>query len=150
MKKITWAHGIIAAMLSFMLFILGMIFFFTQNWQNAEMVSDNYYEEELNYQKIIDAKNRANTLSEKPKYEQMENGIKITFPETITNANSSFHFDLYRTDDKQLDVKKDFTLEKNNTFIIPSEVLVKGHYTLKLHWIQNQQDYQIDYDVVWK
>ena len=150
MKKFTWAHGIIVAMLSFMLFILGMIFFFTQNWQNAEMVSDNYYEEELHYQTIIDAKNRANALVEQPKYEITNNGIKLSFPQNINNANTTFHFDLYRTDDKNLDIKKDFQLEVGNAYIIPSKVLVPGNYTLKLHWKQSGLDYQKDYDVLWK
>lgn len=150
MKKFTWAHGIIVAMLSFMLFILGMIFYFTQNWQNAEMVSDNYYEEELNYQQIIDAKNRADALPEQPRYEQTSQGVKLLFPKSFSNANATYHFDLYRTDDKNLDIKKDFQLEADNTFTIPNEVLVPGHYTLKLHWKQEGQDYQKDYDILWK
>lgn len=150
MKKFTWAHGIIVAMLAFVIFILGMIFYFTQNWQNAEMVSDNYYEEELNYQQIIDAKNRADALPEQPRYEQTSQGVKLLFPKSFSNANATYHFDLYRTDDKNLDIKKDFQLEADNTFTIPNEVLVPGHYTLKLHWKQGGQDYQKDYDILWK
>lgn len=150
MKKFTWAHGIIAAMLAFIIFILGMIFFFARDWQNAEMISDNYYEEELVYQKVIDAKQRVNALKEKPKYIQTEKGITIVFPQTVNNANSSFYFNLFRTDDQRFDVKKDFRLEFGNSFTIPGEILLKGHYTLKVHWVQNAQEYQIDYDVLWK
>lgn len=61
MKKFTWGHGIAIALGSFMLFILGIIFFgaqmlFPDGNDNSDLVSDNYYENELAYQEVIDAK----------------------------------------------------------------------------------------------
>lgn len=151
MKNFSWGHGVIVALLAFILFILGMIVFFPLGKQNAEMVSDNYYEEELVYQDVIDAKNRADKLEFRPKYYQDNNGIRITFPEDINATNSKVSFVLNRTEDRNLDiVRKSESLDTSNSFIIPAKVLVKGNYTLKLSWIKENKDYQIDYDVVWK
>ena len=68
MKKFTWGHGVVIALLVFMAFILSMLFLFPNGQKNSEMVTDNYYEEELKYQDVIDAKKRADNLEEKPVY----------------------------------------------------------------------------------
>lgn len=148
-KKFTWGHGVVVALLCFIGFILFMIFIFPNGQQNSELITDNYYEEELAYQNVIDAKNRADKLPEKPKYEQLPAGIKITFPLDINPGNAKVRFDLFRTDDKRLDVKKDVELSADNSFTIPAKVLAVGNYTLKVHWKKDNLDYQTDYDVVW-
>ena len=149
-KKFTWGHGIVIALGSFMIFILSMIFIFSRNWQNTEMVSDNYYEEELAYQNIIDAKNNAEALPLKPAYQQLPEGIKITFPEEIKVDNSKVNFHLFRTDDGKLDVWKDLTLDANRSILIPKKILFTGSYTLKIRWEDQQKPYQLDYDLIWK
>ncbi|MDL1913615.1 MAG: nitrogen fixation protein FixH [Bergeyella sp.] len=148
--KLTWGHGVIFALLSFMIFIVGMIILFPMGKQNAEMITDNYYEEELVYQDVIDAKNRADTLREKPEVSILPRGINISFPEEINNENTKFEFFLYRTNDKNLDIKKTFSLSEQNTYRIPNEILVSGSYTLKLMWKKDKKNYQRDYKVLWK
>lgn len=149
-KNFTWGHGIVAALGAFMIFILSMIFIFSRGWQNAELVSDDYYRDELIYQKVIDAKNLAQKLPQQPIYHQDANGIKITFPQEIVSGSSAVRFELFRTDDERLDIKKEVTLSSDHSFLIPAKVLAPGNYTLKLHWKKEGKDYQVDYDVLWK
>lgn len=118
--------------------------------QGAELVEDNYYEAELHYQDVIDAKNRANQLEFKPNLEILPTGIMVTFPKDINNDNAKFNFVLFRTDDKNLDIHKEFELGAANTVNIPKNILVPGSYTLKLKWNKENKDYQIDYDILWK
>ena len=108
MKKFTWGHGIALALLSFIGFILYLIFIFPIGKQDSELVSENYYEDELDYQKVIDAKKNAETLSQKPFFAQLPYGIRIAFPEEIIDANTQVHFELYSTNDK--------TKDKNNAY----------------------------------
>lgn len=150
MKNLTWGHGVVVALLSFIVFILSMIFLFPNGQKNSEMVSENYYEEELLYQDVIDAKNRADTVKLKPQYSQDKSGITIKFPENINNNNAKVSFVLNRTDDKNLDIKKDITLNPDNSFSIPAKLLVLGNYTLQLSWIKEKATYRMDYDVIWK
>jgi len=149
-KKFNWGHGIILALGSFIAFILFMIFIFPDGQQNAEMVSDDYYGDELNYQQVIDAKKNADLLKDSLRYEQFASGIKVNFPQSITPENGKVHFDLYRTNDANLDVKKDLNLDGQKSFTIPKQVLSPGSYTLKVQWNQDKKPYQIDYDVQWK
>ena len=150
MKNFTWGHGIFLALASFIIFILSMIFLFPNGQKNSEMVTDKYYEEELLYQSVIDAKKRADELAEKPAYSQAAEGIKLTFPKDVDNSNSVVSFVLNRSDDQNLDVKKTVKLDGTNSFVIPSSVLKHGNYTLRLHWIKDKIDYRLDYDVIWK
>ena len=148
-KKFTWGHGIAVALGAFMIFILSLIFIFTRNWKNSELITENYYEEELAYQNVIDAKTNASTLSEQPKYVQNTSGIRVTFPTEISNTNSKFRIDLHRADDQRLDVIKEMNLDAQNSIFIPQNVLAKGNYVLRVHWVKDKKDYQIDYDLVW-
>lgn len=150
MKNITWAHGIIFALAAFMIFILSMLFLFPNGQQNSELVTEDYYEEELAYQQVIDAKNAADTLKLKPQYIQNPAGITIKFPENINNNNAKFSYVLNRTDDQNLDLKKTVILDATNTFTIPKSVLVNGNYTLRMSWTKNNTEYRMDYDVIWK
>ncbi|KAA0127870.1 nitrogen fixation protein FixH [Chryseobacterium sp. SN22] len=150
MKNFSWGHGVFIALAAFIIFILSMLFLFPNGQKNSEMVTDNYYEEELKYQDVIDAKKRADKLQEKPVYSQDKAGIKITFPQDYNNSNTTVKFVLNRTDDQNLDVHKAVQLDANRSFIIPSQVLKMGNYTLRLSWTKDKTDYRIDYDVIWK
>ncbi len=149
-KNFSWGHGVIVALGLFMSFILFMIFVYSNGMQNSELISDSYYEDELAYQEIIDAKNNADLLSEKPVYIQNASGITLTIPQNVKPENSNVHFELFRTDDSNLDVKKDITLDGKNQFQIPAKVIFPGSYTLKVKWENNKKPYQVDYDIQWK
>lgn len=140
----------VIALLAFIIFILSMLFLFPNGQKNSEMVTDNYYEEELKYQDVIDAKGKADQLQEKPVYSQDKKGIKITFPKDYDNSNATVKFVLNRTDDQNLDIHKSVQLDINKSFLIPAQVLTPGNYTLRLSWTKDKKDYRLDYDVIWK
>jgi len=150
MKNFSWGHGVVIALFAFIVFILSMLFLFPNGQKNSEMVTDNYYEEELKYQDVIDAKKRADDLQEKPVYSQEKNGIKITFPKEYDNTNTTVKFVLNRTDDQNLDIKKSVQLDAAHSIFIPGQVLKVGNYTLRLMWTKDKADYRMDYDVIWK
>ena len=150
MKKFTWGHGVALALASFIGFILYLILIFPIGKQNSELVSDNYYPDELNYQKIIDAKKNAEKLTQKPFFAQLPYGVRIAFPKEIIDANAQVHYELYSTNDKNKDKKENIQIDANNTFLIPKEQFSIGSYTLKVSWKKSDKDYQVDYDVIWK
>lgn len=150
MKNFSWGHGVVIALLAFIVFILSMLFLFPNGQKNSEMVTDNYYEEELKYQDVIDAKKRADELHEKPVYSQDKAGIRLTFPQDYDNSNTKIKFVLNRTDDQNLDIHKTVQLDASRSFLIPAQILKMGNYTLRLSWTRNKTDYRMDYDVIWK
>lgn len=149
-KNFSWGHGVAIALGSFIIFILFLIFVFSRGMQNSELISENYYQDELAYQDVIDAKNNADLLAEKPVFAQNSQGITITFPQSVAPENMKAEFDLFRTDDSNLDVHKEITLNSQKKFTIPRNVILAGSYTLKLKWQKDKKPYQVDYDVLWK
>jgi len=132
--KISWGHGVVIALGTFILFILGMIFLFPIGQQNSELIT----------------KKRAQELNEIPKLTLKAEGLHLDFPKEINNQNSKFNFYLYRSSDQNLDIQKDFVLDGVNAFQIPAKVLVKGGYILKVMWTKDHKKYQVDYDIEWK
>ena len=150
MKKFTWGHGIAIALGSFICFILYLILIFPIGKQNSELVTESYYEDELAYQKVIDAKANADNQKTKPFFAQLPYGIRIAFPKEIIDANSKIEYYLYRTNDKTQDKSQKINLDNNNSFLIPKTELIPDSYTLKIMWTFKDKDYQVDYDVIWK
>lgn len=149
-KKFNWGHGVVLALASFIIFILLMILIFPHGQQNAEVISDHYYEDELAYQDVINAKNNADQLIAKPVFTQNIQGITVSFPPEIKPNDGKANFLLFRTNDSNLDVKKDVELSSFHSFTIPAKILAAGSYTLKVKWTTDKKPYQVDYDVLWK
>lgn len=147
-KKFNWGHGVALALGLFIAFILFMIFIFPNGQQNSELVSDHYYEDELVYQQVIDAKKNADALPQKLTINQFSEGIRITFPSDIQVDNKKINFHLFRTEDKNLDVKRDLELQADRTVTVPRKVLLPGSYTLKVKWESNKKPYQMGYDIL--
>lgn len=150
--KFHWGHGLALAMAAFIIFILSMIFFFPNGQENSELVANDYYQEELSYQEVIDAKHNAELLPKElqPEYVQNEEGIKVIFPDKIVDKDSRVRFHLYRIDNQRLDIKKATTLDIKNAFFIPKNILVTGGYILKVYWQREGKKYQIDYELTWR
>jgi len=63
--KINWGTGIVIAMVLFMAFILQYVYRVSvYEKYDHHLVADDYYKDELNYQKQIDKESNANNLKE--------------------------------------------------------------------------------------
>ena len=59
--KISWGYKIAGA---YLLFVAGIMFLvYKANNETYDLVTENYYEEELKFQNVIDKKQRASSLS---------------------------------------------------------------------------------------
>ena len=131
--KFNWGHKILFVYLVFAGGILYLVYRTSQ--ENRDLVSDNYYEEELAYQKIIDqsAKTAKLSASVKMEVDQMKNTLQIQLPPEFRNTNTVGKWNLYFAADRTMDLEG--TLNTNNgtyQFQIPEGR--KGNYTVKLEW----------------
>lgn len=149
--KFTWAHGIIIALATFIIFICSMVFSIEFSKNSFDLVTDEYYEDEIKYQQEIDAAKHAAALKEKPEIKILSEGITITFPKEFNSTNTKGRFQLFRPNSKELDIKKNFLdLSALNSILIPAKVLVKGRYILKLYWTKDKINYKMEVPVLWK
>jgi hypothetical protein len=142
--KFNWGTGIVIAMLLFMGFILSFVWKASFNPKyDHTLVSETYYEDDINYQKEIDAKNNAKALANQVKINQTDKGILFIFPAEFKTTISEGSIGLMRLANEKLDVNVPLKLDDANSQLISSDVLVQGRYQLKIFWIANAKSYMI-------
>jgi hypothetical protein len=129
--KITWGHKIAGA---YILFVAGILFLvFKANKEEFDLVTKDYYGEELKYQQVIDQSENAANLSSPVAVRKTSNEINIRFPEEMRNKKLVVDFYLYYPADAKKDYRK--TLVTNEIeFTQPLPAGAKGMYELKLSW----------------
>ncbi len=139
--KFNWGTGIVIAFICF----IGFIMFFiikmnTDEKFEPELVSEEYYKDELAYQNEIDKLNNANTLSKNISYSKTDEGLLIQFPKDFDATKITGNLFLYRPSNKQLDFDTTISLSKTN-LLIPDKRLVDGRWNIKIDWQYNGKSY---------
>ena len=141
--KLNWGYKILIVYLLFAAGMLTMVYLTTQ--ENRDLVSDNYYEEELAYQEIIDQSSRTAKLSTAVEIEldQLNKKINISLPSEFTNTAVEGTWSLYYAADKNRDLQGIVkTNDGKQQIEIPRDRT--GSYTLKLQWNSVNQVYYFE------
>ncbi|HIB36240.1 FixH family protein [Mesonia sp.] len=139
MKKLNWGVGIVITIACF----IGFIMFFvikmsTDKKYDHDLVTEEYYKQELAYQDQIDAQQNSARLVKNIQVEVNAEGIQIMFPSEKKDVKGEVS--LYRPSNKKLDLEIPISLE-NQQMIIPAEKLVEGKYKLSINWKSNGTTY---------
>ena len=145
MKKINWGVGIVITIVCFMGFIMFFVIkMSTDTKYDHDLVTEEYYKEELAYQDQIDAQQNSAHLAENIQVEVSAEGIQILLPSEKIDIEGKVN--LYRPSNKKLDLEIPVNLE-NQQMIIPAEKLVEGKYKLSIHWKWNGTTYLFKKDL---
>ncbi len=123
-----WGKGIAITLGAFIIFITYMVI--QQMSTNIDLVSENYYIDEINYSSELKAINRDRKFTSRPKVSQTENHLMIQFPSDYEMTDISVN--LRRPNDKDAD--KMFTVEGTKIFLIEKEQLNKGNYQIVISY----------------
>ncbi len=139
--KINWGTGIVLAFIGFISFIMYFIITLNVNDKyNHDLVTEDYYAEELSYQNDIDKLNNAKNLDKNISYERTDKGLLIMFPKSIDFSKITGNVFLYRPSNKQLDFDTTISLSKPY-LLIPDKRLVDGRWNIKVDWKYNNESY---------
>ena len=132
--KINWGTGIVLAFIAFIAFILYFVFrMSTDDRANHDLVTEDYYKQELVYQKEINASKTASEMNAKLVIEKSGEGLTIIFPEKFDFNKIEGIVSLYRPSNKHLDI--DFPISLSNThLLIPDNSLVDGRWDITVKW----------------
>ncbi len=134
-----WGHSII---LVFIIFAAGIITLVTKSMQTRiDMVTADYYAEELKFQQVIDGQRNAGRLSSPVSVRQQGNLVLITFPEELRNVPVKGQAHFYRPSDSRQDFTAPLTMDNEGKITVPGEHLQKGNYHVKLQWEQGGAAY---------
>lgn len=125
----------------FGLFVSGILYMvFKAGSHNMDLVTTNYYEEELKYQQTIDAVERTNSLSARVTSAVSQDEINIQFPAEMKASSLTADVWLYCIADKSKDLKKRFSIT-DGKIAMPFLPANKGVHEIKINWTVDGQDY---------
>ena len=136
-----WGTGVVIAMASFMIFILTFVYrSVVMDEYQHELVSEDYYKDELHYQEEIDKLNNAATLEVNLKVSRRTEGLLLQFPGNLDPGKISGTIRVQRPSKKALDIELPVQLSGNEQ-LIPDEKLVSGKYLISVDWKHGESEY---------
>ncbi len=139
--KLSWPIGIIIIYGFFLVTLISFIIFTRYNQVN--LVSEDYYQKEINYQKQIDRIERTRTLPESLEWKFLKNEDKIyfIFPKEISTHNFEGEVIFFRPSDSSQDIRTNLEISENNDQFIDIKHLARGYWKIKILWSVNDLEY---------
>ena len=139
--KISWGTGIVLALAAFISFILFLVISMTTNKElDHDLVVEEYYKKELEFQEQLDNERNAQQLMEDLSVEKTEAGFLVRFPEDFDIEKIKGKMFLYRPSNKQLDFEIPVSLS-THTLLVPDKRLVGGRWNIEINWEYGQESY---------
>jgi hypothetical protein len=138
-KKFNWGWKIALLYGGFVCFMLFLVFKASQ--QKVELVSENYYEEELKYQDHIDKMALTDSMHTKPEWQVQGDKIAMLFPEAQSAEPITGNIHFYCPSNERLDFNYPFSTTPKKELSIVSEKLHHGTFRMKIDWKQGKSDY---------
>lgn len=136
--KINWGTRIVLLYAGFVMLTVTLVYKSMRT--DFDLVSNDYYNEELKYQEIIDAGKNQATLSAPVQIEQQGNIIQFKFPPEFTGTTMTGSVHFYSAINEEWD--RQYTLNTiNGQSRISSDKLKHGQYTAKIRWTHNGKAY---------
>lgn len=142
--KINWGYKIVLIYAVFVLGILTMVFVSAK--ENRDLVSENYYADEIAYQKLIDQSAKTAALSAPVELIASASLLIIQLPKEFDRSIVNGEWTLYYAADKARDIARNIHTENGKYSIaIPTEA--KGQYLFKMHWKAGNKEYYFEKNI---
>lgn len=139
--RLNWPTGIFIAILSFMVFILSFVYkSIAMDEYQHELVSEDYYGDELHYQEEIDKLNNAKRLNQDIVLSNTKDGVTISFPKDIDPSSISGSIYFQRLSNEKLDFTEEIRLTDHEQ-LISVDKLVSGKWIVKIDWMAGKNSY---------
>ena len=132
-----WGHGISIFFACFVGFILFLVV--KSHQQNVDLVTENYYEQELQYQQQINKIRNTQQLEETVKVTADKGGIQLSFPEFSTPVLGQVQ--VFRPSDARFDLLEELKPDSQNQHHIATSALPPGFYRIKINWQAAGQEF---------
>jgi hypothetical protein len=131
-----WGRGLTLFIVGFILAMLGMVYIAFK--QSNEMIEDNYYDREVKYQEIIDAKSNLNPLLGEFVLADSNDYILLRLPAIASTAIQNGELRMIKMDAAASDNTLKFTQTETR---IDKSKFQKGLYHIKLGWDSEGKSY---------
>lgn len=145
MMKLNWGYKILIV---YGLFVVGMLFLvFKSNQQKFDLVQKDYYADELKYQEVIDASQKAKDIGGALITVKKVGYLNVGLPVGFKNKEVKGVAHLYYAADEKKDITKTFET-RNGEFTMELLTNMNGAYALKLNIEMNGEQYYYEQKII--
>lgn len=131
---------VVAAFVFFGLFIGTLVVICVR--EDINLVSKDYYQQELNHQEKITQQENANQLDDQPQLTFENHSVKLLFP--FSSAMEKGELRVMRPSDDRLDQRFELNAMEGDSQLFPLKVWEKGLYRVSLTWTMDGKDYYFE------
>jgi hypothetical protein len=135
----SWGIKIAAVYIGFVGLIAFLIFKTSQ--QNIDLVSEDYYQQELEYQDRIDQQTATISLGTQPVVILRDGNVDIVFPDSVAKRIVAGDAFFYRPSDAAKDFSVKLQFNEVGIQQISTSMFTQGVYQLKLTWKVEDESY---------
>ena len=141
-----WPYAIIG---TFILFIAGMGTMVVMACRsNTDLVSHDYYEQELRFQGRIDSLGRTHSLGATARYDAVSHRIVITLPAAHAGKSVDGKIQLYRPSAAGMDRQFKLAPDDKGMQTLDAADLKNGLWKIRVAWNVAGQDYFLDQKII--
>lgn len=131
-----WGKGIVIAFIIFVTLILSVVFF--SMTQDVNLVSEDYYKQEIEYQERIDDLKNTMALIEKPNLTKSgPSVITVTFPNEVYDGFKEGTILFFRPSNASRDFTIEISLDSAGQQVINMAKMKEGAWRAKMSWSSN-------------
>ena len=147
--KFNWGTGLAIWLVLFIGFIMYFVIrISTEKKYDYDLVTEEYYQKEMVFQKEMDDEANSNTLESSISGKKIAEGWMLTFPKNIDYSKITGTVFLYRPSNKKLDFVLPLKLSDPN-LLIPDERMIPGRWNTIVRWNYEGEDYLYKKEIVY-
>jgi hypothetical protein len=140
-----WGYKILVV---YLVFVAGIaVLVIKSSDQKIDLVTEDYYGKELQYQQRIDEIARAKSLTAQPEYLTGKSGIEIRLPADFSGKKITGSAVLYCPADETRDRTLNISQEGNASLLIPLRQNDRGSYTVQLTISCDGRQYYFEHQI---
>lgn len=139
-----FGNWLVVSFILFGIFIGSLVFVCVR--QDLNLVSRNYYQEELKHQDKMEQLKNASSLAVKPVISLENDAVKIYFHDF--NRIEKGELQLLRPSDERLDRKFKIETTRDTVQIFPLNGAERGLYRVRMKWTSQAKDFLLEDQIV--
>jgi hypothetical protein len=135
----SWGIRITILYVGFIVMILFLVF--KTMGEKVDLVSADYYQNELKFQDQVDRQNESASLAEQPLITATGKNVEVKFPGAVAAENISGTIKFYRPSDSSRDFTVNVQPDATGVQLFSQEKFVKGIYQVQISWSADGKKY---------
>ena len=141
-----WGYKILIVIIAFIVAMMSMVFVAFR--QTNDMLDENYYEKEMNYQSLINAAQNLNVVTDSTLINQNDSFVIVNIPKILISNFEQGNISFLRIDDKRKDITIDFKPNEQGSLLIEKFKFIAGTYKARLKWRNLSKDYYREQNLI--